>query len=274
MIGYQSTNIDVTPLRKAEEESKKLNEELEKKNKELEQIIYVTSHDLRSPLVNVQGFSKEMGHSLTELAGYIQGGDVSNEIVEKISPILNTDIPESMQYIQTSIIKMDALLKGLLKLSRMGRAALIIEKLNMNTLMTSVIDSLEFKIKEQGVKFEVEELVPCKGDKTQINQVFTNLLDNALKYLDPDRADTIKITSSKHDNESQYCIEDNGMGIAHEHQEKIFDIFQRLNPEQSVGEGLGLAIVRRILDKHNGKIWVESELGKGSKFYVSLPSGE
>jgi signal transduction histidine kinase len=97
-------------------------------------------------------------------------------------------------------------------------------------------------------------------------------LDNALKYLDDSRPGMIHIYGKIDNGQSIYCVEDNGVGIASEHQNKIFEVFHRLEPDKKSGEGLGLTIVRRILDRHNGKIWVESELGKGSKFFVSLPS--
>ena len=111
----------------------------------------------------------------------------------------------------------------------------------------------------------------CRGDKNEINQVFSNILGNAVKYLDPSREGTIKISGCKNDSNSLYCIEDNGIGISPQYQNKIFEIFHRLEPEKSEGEGIGLTIVQKILNRLGGKIWVESEPGKGSKFFISLP---
>jgi len=178
---------DITERKQAEQELERLNTELARKNRELEQIIYVTSHDLRSPLVNVHGFSKELDYSLKELASAIQSESVPADIREKVASILEEDIPESMQYIHASISKMDSLLSGLLKLSRLGRAAIKIDKLDMNNLISNVVSNFEFQIKEADVKLEISELPPCEGDIIQINQVFSNLLDNALKFLDPVR---------------------------------------------------------------------------------------
>ena len=257
---------------RAEEERERLYQELEAKNKELEQIVYVTSHDLRSPLVNVQGFSKELDQSVKELSSALQRGDIPTALKEEVIPILDEDIPEALQYIHTGTSKMDSLLSCLLRLSRLGRAALTIEKLDMNTLMSDIAGTLEFQIKDKDAELVIGALPPCRGDKTQINQVFSNLLDNALKYLDSNRPGAIKITGQEEKRQSIYCIEDNGVGIAPEHQAKIFEIFQQLDPGTTTGEGLGLTIVWQILDRHNGRIWLESEPGKGSRFFVALPT--
>ncbi len=189
-----------------------------------------------------------------------------------IYSILNEEIPKALGFITTSADKMDAVLSGLLRLSRLGQAALKIERLDMDSLISNVAKNMEYQIKESGVTLDIEHLPGCFGDASQINQVFSNLIDNAMKYLDASRAGVIHIHGWSEDNSSIYCVEDNGTGIAADHQGKIFEIFHRLEPEKGSGEGLGLTIVRRILDRHNGKVWVESEPGVGSKFFVSLPS--
>ena len=144
--------------------------------------------------------------------------------------------------------------------------------MNMNKMLADVARSMEYQIKEASVTLKIKRLPPCSGDASQINQVFSNLLDNAIKYLDDSRPGVIRISGEIKDNHSVYCVEDNGTGIATAYQDKIFEMFHQLEPEKRSGEGLGLTIVRRILDRHNGKIWVESEPAKGSKFYVSLPT--
>jgi signal transduction histidine kinase len=144
----------------------------------------------------------------------------------------------------------------------------------MNKLMAEVVASFEFQVKESGIRIMVEELPPCHGDETQVNQVFSNLLDNALKFLDADRPGMIWISGKEEGGRVTYCVEDNGIGIADKDRERIFEIFCRLDPDASAGEGLGLTIVRKILDRHGGKVWVESEPGKGSRFFVSLQTKE
>ncbi len=262
---------DVTERKRVEKERERLNRELMDKNRELEQIVYVTSHDLRSPLVNIQGFSRELNHAFKRVAAIIEGDNLPADIRAQLQPILEEDIPESLQYIFTSTARMDSLLLGLLRLSRLGRVALEIEKLDMNKIIADLTDTFEFRLQQANVALDVANLPPCLGDEGQISQVFANLLDNALKYLDPSRPGIIKVSGCKQGDQAIYCIEDNGIGIAAEHQPKIYEIFHRLNPGQSDGEGLGLTIVHRILDRHHGSIWVESEPGQGSKFFVALP---
>ena len=140
----------------------------------------------------------------------------------------------------------------------------------MKKIISNVIGTFEFQIKEANIKLEIKELPSCYGDEVQINQVFSNLVGNAIKYLDNDRAGIINVSGQKRNGQVEYCIEDNGIGIAKKNQEKIFNIFGRVKPDDNKGEGLGLAIVRKILSRHNGKIWLKSEFEKGSKFYVSL----
>jgi len=261
---------DITERKLVDKERERLLVELAEKTKELEQIVYVSSHDLRSPLVNIQGFTKELDYAFKQVYEILSSKAVPPAIRRKLAPILDEDIPYAFQYVLASSSKMDSLLKGLLRLSRLGRAALNIKQLDMNKLMADVIDSFEFQIKETGATVEVDDLPPCMGDETQINQVFSNLLDNALKFLDPNRPGAIRISGKEEKGQVVYCVEDNGIGIEDKDKESIFEIFRRLDPSASPGEGLGLAIVRKILDRHSGRIWVESELGKGSKFFVSL----
>lgn len=254
-------------------EIKHMLDELTYRNKEMEQIMYVTSHDLRSPLLNIQGFSKELAKDIEKVRQKLNENSTSSAVKEELAETLEEDIPEAIKFILTSSSKMDTLLSGLLRISRMGRVTLTIKRLDMNELMTNVIGAFEYKIKEEKVKVQIGELPSSKGDNTQINQIFSNLIDNALKYLDSDREGIIKISGKNENEHIVYCLEDNGIGIVESHQDKVFEIFHRLNPVDSVaGEGLGLTIVRRILDRHGGKIWVESEPGKGSKFFVSLPA--
>ncbi len=264
--------VNIVKLKHNERERIRLNTFLEAKNAELEQMVYVASHDLRSPLVNIDGYSKELAIATQTLQEALAGAPAEKQPAI-VAPVLARDIPEALRFIRTSATKMDTLLSGLLHLSRTGRASLVIESLDMNRLLAKVTDSIEYQIKAAGVALQVGDLPPCRGDAVQINRIFSNLLDNAMKYLDPDRPCTIRVSGRFDGHRSVYCVADNGIGIAPDQREKIFELFQRLDPARGSGEGLGLTIVRRIVSRLQGAVWVESEDGGGSRFYVALPSG-
>lgn len=270
--GYRGIDRDITVRMKEEEERKRLNVELARKNKELEQVLYVTSHDLRSPLLNVQGFSGELLESIKELDTIFQDIELPTDVKEKIATIMDEDVSEALKYIIKSITKMDGLLKGLLFLSRLGRFEFKIEKLDMQELISNVFHTIEYLLQEKGVKIEISDLPPCLGDKDRVNQVFSNLIENSLKFLDPKRSGLVSVSGYVEKNRSIYCVEDNGIGIAPDQLNKIFEIFHRLHPENTEGEGLGLTIVQQVLERLNGEVRVESTLGRGSRFYVSLPT--
>jgi two-component system, chemotaxis family, sensor kinase Cph1 len=268
---FVAVKQDITERKSAEERLAGLARTLSEKNKELETIVYVASHDLRSPLVNIQGFSKELARSCAELQLSLRKPGDRNRGVD-VKKLLAEEIPESLAYIQAGVGKIDALLSGFLRYSRLGRAALRIEALRMNPMLADIARVMEFQLQQAGVKLELGSLPDCLGDAIQINQVFSNLLENAIKYLDATRPGQVSVTGRLEGDRAIYSVRDNGIGIAPDHQSKIFEIFHRLNPAHGSGEGLGLTIAQRILERHNGAIWVESEPGVGSAFFVSLPA--
>jgi PAS domain S-box-containing protein len=263
---------DITEQKLAEEKLTALAQSLSEKNKELETIVYIASHDLRSPLVNIQGFSRELIHSCNALRARFSPDSKTPVEDADVQRWLNRDIPEAVEFIQAGVRKIDTLLAGFLRYSRLGRVALKPERLEMNQLIAGIAQAMEFQFKNLGVIFKAEKLPPCRGDSTLISQVFSNLIENAIKYRSPKRACKITVSGHMEHNRSLYCVRDNGIGIAPDHQAKIFEIFHRLNPDATEGEGLGLTITQRILERHNGKIWVESDRDKGATFFVSLPA--
>ena len=271
-LAFIPLNREITERKRAEQERERLLKTLASKNEELQSIVYVASHDLKSPLVNIEGFSGELSRTCEEFKAILEEENDPVALKEKLAPLMYGDVPEALGFISAGTTKMQALLKGLLEVSRVGTAEFEIEAIDMNEVMHLIVTNMQFQITNSGADVTVDDLPDCIGDKDHINQVFTNLLNNAVKYLDPDRKGVIHVSGRTEGGDSIYCVEDNGFGIASAHQPKVFELFHRLDPTGDIkGEGLGLTIVQRILDREGGKIWVESEPGKGSRFFVSLP---
>lgn len=261
---------DITDQRNKEKELQLLNSELEAKKEELQQLLYITAHDLRSPLVNIQGFNKELEASIDELINLLEKEKISKSNIEKYKLILEEEIPEAMHFISSSAAKMDALLTGLLVLSRLGREKTKRSQLVMDKLMTDVIDNFKFEINKQKVELIVGDLPNCNGDELQINQLFSNLIGNSLKFFDPKRPGKIQISGEIENGFAKYIIEDNGIGIHPNHQDKVFELFHKLD-QKKPGIGLGMNIVKQIVQSHNGKIELESNLDIGTKFIIFIP---
>ena len=246
--------------------------ELQFKTEELEGIIGIVSHDLRAPLVNVKGFGNELKKDYQNLAGLLSQIDVPPNISKQLRFIFEKSVPQSVDLILSSADSMDNLVKRLIEVARLGLAEIIPEKIDMNEIMRRVLANLKIKLKHAGAKVKTENLPGCWADRDHVAGIFTNLVDNSVKYLDPNRQGEIRISGKEENGRVVYCVEDNGVGIAIEDQSRIFDLFTRLvQTAHEGGEGMGLSIIKRMIDRNNGQIWIESEKGKGSKFYVALP---
>ena len=258
--------------KQAELAKKEFVEKLAIINEDLESIVRVSSHDLRSPLVNIQGFANELATDCKELTEIISHVQMPEEKRKTVMTTLNNNIPEEVNFICKSATKMDTVLESLTRISKLGSEKLESKTIDMNSLIFDIIDTMQYQLNSNDIDLVIEELKPCTADKTQLTQVFTNLLDNAIKYLHPDRRGRIHISSKQKENSVIYCIADNGIGIKAKDREKIFEIFHRLSPESDDnGQGLGLSIVSRIIERNNGKVWVDSHDQAGSSFYVELP---
>ncbi|MEI7812834.1 MAG: ATP-binding protein [Ignavibacteria bacterium] len=240
-------------------------------NKELENYLYITSHDLKAPLVNIQGFSQRLQKQADSIKAVLDECQLETKTMTTLDKITNEDIPRTLSFISSSVIKMDTLLNGLLQISRTGQIMMVIKKVDMTQLFKTIITSFNFQLTELSAKVIVEKLSDCYGDENQLNQLFSNIISNSIKYRDNAKPLVINISSHTQYNKVTYSIKDSGVGIAPRHLEKIWNIFYRVDfMAKEVGEGLGLSIAKRITDKHKGKIWAESEEGKGSVFYVEL----
>jgi PAS domain S-box-containing protein len=268
---YIAIRTDITEEKQSQVKLAAFARNLAEKNKELETIVYIASHDLRSPLVNIQGFTQELKRSCAELRGLLTGQEATVAEQPELKAILDRDMPEAMEFIQAGVSKIDQLLAGFLRFSRLGRVVLRITTLDMNTMLANIAQTFEFQFKKAGATLQIGALPECQGDPVQINQVFSNLIDNALKYRNPKRPALIEVSGTRAHGRSIYAVRDNGLGIAPEHQQHVFEIFHRLNPSATEGEGLGLTIVQKILERQDGQVWVESAPDSGSTFFVSLP---
>jgi signal transduction histidine kinase len=269
LVATYAQGVDITERKQAETERNRLAQVAVRRNAELEQMLFAMSHDLRTPLVTVSGFVGELRASLVLLRGLLEAG---RDLPDDVNRAITHDIPESMHFIEAGTSRMSTLLSGLLRYSRLGRAALKIEKLDMNHLIAEVLSAAEFQVRESGARVEASDLPPCQGDAIQVVQVFANMVENAIKYRDPSRQLVIRISGRRTGSRVAYCVEDNGIGMPAEFREKAFLLFQQVHPQSGTGEGMGLAIVSRIADRLDGRVWLESDLGKGSRFYVELPA--
>jgi PAS domain S-box-containing protein len=262
--------IDVTERKHAEEERARLMEVLEEKNAELESIIHVASHDFRTPMITIAGFSGELDRSCRQLQALLD--EKNNDFKTSSRPVISEDIPEAVELIKASTSKLASLLDGMQRLAKLDHSDLQKDTLDMNAMIGDIIKTIGFQAKEAGAGINVEPLPDCFGDEQQINQVFSNLLANAINYLDTARPGIITVAGWLTEGKLVYCVKDNGIGIEKHNLADIFKMYYLIDPEKSQGEGLGLAIVRRIVNRHNGKVWAESQPGKGSRFYVALPA--
>jgi PAS domain S-box-containing protein len=252
---------DITTRKQHESAIEQLNNQLERRvhqlteaNAELEAFNYTISHDLRSPLRSMQGFAQALIEDCNE-----QLDDTGKGYTRRIMT--------SSQY-------MDTLLQDLLKYSRLSRTEMDRTTLNVESVVSEVVESLNREIEEKKATVEVKRpLSSVYGNLSTLKQVLANLISNALKFVEPDRPPHIRIHTTQRDGNVRIWVEDNGIGISPEHQDKIFGLFERLhNVSQYPGTGVGLAIVRKAMERMGGKVGLISKPGQGSRFWLELPA--
>jgi signal transduction histidine kinase len=246
--------------------------QLKAANEELKQFASIVSHDLRAPLLNIRGFSKELRLAFKD-AGIMPGqGNVKlgPEQIQALSDALEDDIPEALEFIDSSVTRMDGFLNALLKLSRLGRRELHFETIDTEHLVNETLKSLGHKIEKDQAEVKVGALPRVYADRISLEQIFGNILTNAVNYLDPSQPGKIFINADSHAHEIMFSIQDNGRGIAQEDNEKIFAPLRRAGRQDVPGEGMGLAYVQTLVRMHGGKIWFESQPDVGTSFFFTL----
>lgn len=244
---------NVTTQHQAQAERERLIAELEQRNAELERFTYTVSHDLRSPLITIQGF-----------LGYLE-----RDLQEGNTERMQNDI----QRISAAVRKMERLLNDLLELSRVGRLRAEPQCVSFNVVVQEALELLAGRIAERQARISVAEHMPVvHGDRNRLVEVVQNLVDNAIKFCDNQSMPNIEIgVINESSGAPLFFVRDHGIGIEPQYHEQIFGLFNKLDP-RSEGTGVGLAIVRRIIDVHGGRIWVDSHgKGAGATFYFTLP---
>jgi PAS domain S-box-containing protein len=273
LLGAVAVMRDITEQRRVNEALRRTAEELSQSNDEVRQFAYIVSHDLRGPLCNVGGFVSELRRSLVDLSQIVQPaidqiGETERAGAERI---FGRDVPEALGFIDASVIRMDRLVNSLLRLSQVGRHEQNWERLALGPLVSGLLESVRTQIEACGVTVTVHPLPEVMADRTSVELILSNILGNAVLYLDPTRPGRIEIDGTLNAAELFMKISDNGRGIAEEHREEVFAPFRRAGAPDVPGEGMGLAYVQALLRRQGGRIWFDSKPGVGTTFSFVLP---
>ncbi len=246
--------------------------DLQEANNEIQSFAYIVSHDLRSPLVNIMGFTSELEALRTDLFFRISTlREKAGETDAREDEAMNRDFEEAFGFIKASITKMDRLINAILELSRQGRKEFAPTAVDMNELVGGIAATMAHQLMERNAKVTVAKIPPLTSDRMALEQIFTNLIDNAVKYLRPDVPGLIEVSAKETVGYVTYLVRDNGRGIDPDDRTRVFELFRRSGPQDRPGEGIGLAHVRALVRRLGGGITLESELGQGTIFKVTLP---
>lgn len=252
IVGLSKVTHDLTQRHREEKLMEIYVNDMDAKNKEMSQITYVASHDLQSPLKTITNYT--------------------NLLYEEYKDELDESANKYLHVIINSVERMKALIKDMLDFSRIGqeRQQTLVDG---NRMVRNILDALSYNISEANAIFEIGQMPNFNGYKVELDLLFQNLIDNALKFRKPGVAPHIRIFAQKEKNNWKFGVQDNGIGIEEKYLLKVFEIFQRLNARSDYeGTGIGLAHCAKVVALHGGKIWVDSIVGQGSTFYFTIPN--
>ncbi|MCL5022484.1 MAG: ATP-binding protein [Nitrospirae bacterium] len=252
--GYVAIIFDnITERKQAEEKLKRYAAELKRSNEELQQFAYIASHDLQEPL--------------RMISSYLQ-------LIEKrYKDKLDKDADEFIAFAVDGASRLQQMIIGLLAYSRVGTKGKPFEEVNSAEVLGTAIMNMKIAIEESGALVTTDRLPVVRADEVQLVQLFQNLLSNSIKFS-MEGQPRIHISAEHNDAEWVFSVRDNGIGISPEYKDRIFNIFQRLHGREYPGVGIGLSLCRKIVERHGGRIWFESEAGKGTTFYFTIPIKE
>ncbi len=273
IIGYLLISTDNTARKQIEARQKKLDQRLREANEEIQRFAHVVSHDLRSPLVNIMGFGSELDVWQAQIFERLAGlrAQIKDEPGGPGDEMLRQDVEEALGFIKSSATKMDRLIGALLKLSREGQRQFLPQSIDMAQLLQSTLEALAYQTQAVDARISVAKLPTITSDRLALEQIFSNLLDNAVKYLRPGVPGIIEVRAAESAGEVAFAIEDNGRGIDAKDRERIFDLFRRSGLQDQQGDGIGLAHARTLMRRLGGSITVKSEREHGTTFTLTLP---
>jgi signal transduction histidine kinase len=243
---------------------------LTRANEEVQRFAYIVSHDLRSPLVNVMGYTAELEQVGKTIDRAISQAEQEREVDKEVITAVREDLPEAVGFIRASTEKMDRLINAILKLSREGRRSLVPESVDIGAMVTQAADSIRHTMDDAEVV--VGEMTLFESDRLSMEQIVGNLIENAVKYSEPGRPNRIEVSGRDLPGGwVEFTIADSGRGIAPKDHERIFELFRRSGRQDRPGEGLGLAFVRNSVRRLGGHIDIRSALGEGSTFVLKFP---
>ena len=274
---------DITARKQAEDALQTAHDELEQRvlerttalataYEELKHFTDVVAHDLRAPLINVQGFTRELAQACEVLQTVLPAALPSLDNAQRAAVItaLESDIPEALGFIRAGVVRMNGLLEAVLRLSHMGHRPIHFEVVDMAALVQQCVQTLAHQLRERQVCVIVGALPQVHADSMAMSQIVSNLLSNAINALMPGRPGELRITAAAGPETTAFHIQDNGRGIAAADIPKVFEMFRRLGPQEAAGEGMGLTYVRALVRRHGGDVWCQSTPGAGTTFTFTI----